>query len=411
MSDILPQESWRWRWLENQFVAICHLFGYRELRLPLIEHTELFQRGVGEATDIVRKEMYTFPDRSDRSLTLRPEITAGVVRAFVQHKLYNSEVMPLKLFTYGSLFRYERPQSGRYRQFNQFDIEVFGSSLPQTDAEIIAVGMAFFQQIGLTDTEVELNTIGCNVCRPQHRQALMAFLQERLPHLCSDCHSRFELNPLRVFDCKNDNCQQALTGIPLMQDYLCQECQDHFAGVKLYLDYHGISYTLNNRLVRGLDYYNRTVFEFFDPQTRAEQGALGGGGRYDPLVAVIGGPEVPGAGFGLGVERILTAISAPKLPEPTCDLFFSTVGKNAEYHAIALMRALRQEGISCEMDLSDRGLRSHMRRADRLQVPLVAILGDNELTEKVVILRNMQTKEQITVAWEDLAAQVLRWLR
>ncbi|MCL2548027.1 MAG: histidine--tRNA ligase, partial [Symbiobacteriaceae bacterium] len=360
--DILPEQSSRWRWLEEQFVEVCRLYGFQEIRLPYFESTELFQRGVGEATDIVRKEMYTFDDRSQRSLTLRPEITAGIVRALIEHKLY-AEAMPLKLFTYGALFRYERPQSGRYRQFHQFDIEIFGTASPLADAEIIAVGMDLFHRIGLADIEVQLNSIGCAVCRPVHRQAILEYLSQRLNKLCADCQSRYQLNPLRVFDCKNEACQAEFTELPLMKDYLCDDCREHLSLVKTYLEDLGIGYVMNDRLVRGLDYYNRTVFEYYDPQTR-EIGALGGGGRYDPLVAELGGPQVPGAGYGLGIERILISLEQRELPQPKLDIYIAALGEDAQRQAVKMLHGLRGSGISGEMDLQHRGLKAQMRQAD-----------------------------------------------
>ena len=404
--DILVDESPRWRWLEEQFVEVCRLFGYQEIRLPYFESTELFQRGVGEATDIVRKEMYTFTDRSDRSLTLRPELTASVVRAFIEHKLY-AGLLPFKAFTYGPLFRYERPQAGRYRQFHQFDIEVFGSTDASVDAEVIAVGKALFDRIGLQDVEVQLNSIGCHECRPKHRQAMIDFLEVRLDRLCDDCKQRYVLNPLRVFDCKNPSCQAEFTDLPVIGDYLCDDCVDHFEQVQTHLQHYGISYTLNNRLVRGLDYYNRTVFEYFVPYVRD---ALGGGGRYDPLVAEIGGPSTPGAGFGLGTERILLALEHLHIQQNAAgpDLFLAALGDDAYRVALSLMQELRGAGISCETDLLRRSLKAQMRHADRLQAKKVIILGDDEVASQEVIVRDMATKDQETVSFAELKNRLLK---
>lgn len=404
VKDILPAESQRWRWLEEQFVSVCRQFGYQEMRVPLFEATELFQRGVGEATDIVRKEMYTFEDRSERSLTLRPEFTASIVRSLIEHKLY-ADALPLKVFTYGPLFRYERPQAGRQRQFHQFDIEVFGSALPAVDAEIIAVGYELYRRIGIPDIEVQLNSIGCSVCRPLHRQAMLDYLAQRLDRLCPDCQERYKLNPLRVFDCKNEACQAEFQELPLMRDYLCDDCRDHFAQVQQYLDDYGISYTMNDRLVRGLDYYNRTVFEYYSAAT--DVGALGGGGRYDPLVAEIGGPSVPGAGFGLGIERILIALQEKEIPEQRLDIYLAALGDAALRQGIKLMQQLRRAEISCEADLLQRGLKAQMRQADRMKARYVAILGDDELAASQVTLRDMETREQENVGFD----QVLSWLQ
>ena len=400
--DILPADSWRWRWLEEQCEEVCRRYGYKELRIPYFEHTELFLRGVGEATDIVRKEMYSFQDRGERSLTLRPELTAGVVRSFIEHKMHN-EPLPVRLFTIGPSFRYERPQAGRYRQFHQLNVELFGTHSPLADGEMISVGLELFHHIGLTQLtpiQVQLNSIGCSQCRPRHRTAMMEFLEGCLDKVCSDCNSRYRLNPLRVFDCKNSACQVELTGLPVMIDFLCPECDEHFASVQEVLGGYNISYSFNSRLVRGLDYYNRTVFEYFAPQALGI--ALGGGGRYDPLVELLGGPPVPGVGFAVGIERLLLSLTGKELKEQSLDIYLAPLGEAAELKAIPLAQALRRRGLSCEVDLMQRSLRTQLRQADRLAARYVLILGQDELESKSVLLRNMTTKEQQLLTWTEL---------
>ena len=401
--DILPVESTKWRWLENQFVEICKVFGYHELRIPFFEATELYQRGVGEATDIVQKEMYTFADRSDRSLTLRPEITAGMARSYIEQKLH-AGVQPVKLFTYGPLFRYERPQAGRYRQFHQFDIEAFGSLDPMTDAEIIALGWQFFHKIGLEDIQLQINSIGCEHCRPRLRRDMIKYLEQRLDKLCPDCQKRYLQNPLRVFDCKNETCQAEYRDLPVMRGRFCPDCAHHHILVHEYLKAMGIPYIINDRLVRGLDYYNRTVFEFFDPNTAVEIGALGGGGRYDYLVRDLGGPETPGVGFGLGMERILIALDRKGFPytEEKLPLFVVTIGEETAYRAIAIVNSLRKKGIKCEIDIMQRSLKAQLRHANKLGAKKVLIIGEDELQNGKLVLRNMETQSQEEIDYATL---------
>lgn len=396
--DFLPEQAERFRRLEELAADLASRYGYGELRTPIFEHTDLFQRGVGEATDIVEKEMYTFFDRGERSLTLRPEGTAGVVRAFVEHKLYNS-ALPAKYFYFGPMFRYEKPQAGRYRQLWQFGVELLGAPGPRADVEVIALGWQYYKELGI-DTRLVLNSIGCSHCRAQYRQALISHLQGK--EMCELCVSRLERNPLRVLDCKNVRCQEEIRSVPLISDYLCEDCQGHFAQVKAGLTQLGIPYDLDPRLVRGLDYYNRTTFEY-KTDSLGSQDALGGGGRYDGLVELLGGPSVPAVGLALGVDRIeLMDPPALKAKEGRRGIWLVTMEPAAD-RAIAIAHRLRQGGCSIQYDLLGKGFKAQFKQADRHNCRWALIIGPDDLDSGRALLRDLETGQQRELALETLA--------
>lgn len=394
-NDILPGETEKWQYIEGVLREICEEFNYQEIRFPFFEHTELFQRGVGETTDIVEKEMYTFLDRGNRSITLRPEGTASTVRAYLEHKLH-ALPQPVKLYYMGPMFRYERPQAGRYRQFHQFGVEVFGSSDPGVDAEVIGLAMGFYHRLGLKGLEVRLNSVGCPNCRPKHREALQELLKNDLHMLCGDCQGRFERNPLRIMDCKNAKCREITINAPTILNCLCPECRDHLESVKQYLEITGIKYLVDERLVRGLDYYTKTAFEIVVNEIGA-QSAICGGGRYDGLMESLGGPSIPGVGFALGMERIFPALESQGIkisPERNLDVFLVALGKEAEKKAFQILMDMRIEGIKGDKDYMGRSLKAQMKTANRFNVKFALILGENEMEKGTAVLRNMETSEQ-----------------
>lgn len=400
-TDILPADARRWSVLERALRDVCDLYGYGEIRTPIFEHTELFARGIGSGTDIVEKEMYTFEDRGERSLTLRPEGTAGAVRAYLERRL-DAEAQPVKLYYSGPMFRYERPQAGRTRQFHQLGVECIGSADPAADVEIIAVLVALFRRLGLTEYEIQLNSIGCPDCRPAYVQKLKQALEPVRDSLCKSCQDRFERNTLRLLDCKRESCQELTKDVPLILDSLCGPCEDHFQQVRGYLDEVGIEYTINQRLVRGLDYYTRTVFEFVSPELGA-QDALGGGGRYDVLVETLGGPPTPAVGFAAGMERILLAASLEdEAAAAPVDTYVVTLGDEGRRAGVVLAERLRAEGFRTELDYMGRSLRAQMRQANRVGAKKVLIIGDDEAAAGTVQLRDMQSGEERTVGRDDV---------
>lgn len=405
--DILPSEVKQWQFFEEKVRELCRLFGYDEIRTPIFEHTELFLRGVGEVTDIVAKEMYTFTDRGDRSLTLRPEGTAPVARAFLEHKLYG-EAQPLKVYYIGPMFRYDRPQAGRYRQFHQFGVEVFGTKEPSLDAEVIALSLYVFRALGLEEFTLQLNSVGCPHCRDEYRSCLREELHEKLNGFCPDCAGRFHKNPLRILDCKQESCQELTANVSLLLDKLCGDCAEHFAAVRESLDVLGEPYVVNPRLVRGLDYYSKTAFEIVSP-VLGSQSSLGGGGRYDHLLATIGGPDVPGIGFGIGIERVLLARAAAgsSLPErKLTDVFVVTAGNVSAAEALRVVIALRRQGVAADKDYLGRSLKAQLKFADKKQARYVVILGDEEMKRDQAVLRDMQTGGQEFVALTELASML-----
>lgn len=391
--DIVPDEVGKWHYVEARARSVFSLFGIREIRIPILEKTELFIRGIGETTDIVEKEMYTFKDRGEDLLTLRPEATASVLRACIEHHLYETDPL-VKLFTIGPMFRRERPQKGRFRQFHQINVEYIGQDDPRIDAELIFMLMYLLQSLGLENLNLEINSLGCAQCRKPYRPKLVAYLRNHDGELCQDCLRRLETNPLRIFDCKAESCQKILVDAPVMLDTLCHPCRHHFDTVQQYLGELSIHFTLNTRMVRGLDYYTKTAFEV-TAQSLGAQNAVTGGGRYDGLVKLLGGPDMPGVGFAIGVERLISMI--PRSDEDFIeypDIFIAALGARAQGYAFLLAQALRRAGIKTEMDYSPRSLKGLMKRSDRLHCRYTLIVGDDELDAKKASLRNMTTKEQ-----------------
>ncbi|UVI28079.1 histidine--tRNA ligase [Paenibacillus spongiae] len=403
--DFLPSSVERWQFVESKARDICRRFNFREIRTPIFESTELFQRGVGETTDIVEKEMYTFMDRGDRSITLRPEGTAGVVRAFVENKLYGEPDLS-KLYYIGPMFRYERQQAGRYRQFHQFGVEALGSVDPALDAEVIALGYTFYTEVGLKGVRVEINSVGTPSVRAAFRERLLAFLTPKRELLCKDCQSRMERNPLRVLDCKVD--QKHFEEAPSILDSLDEECQTHFDALQQHLTGMNIPYSINPRLVRGLDYYTHTAFEYKAEGIGAID-TVGGGGRYNGLVADIGGPDQPGVGLGLGLERTVMLLESQETELPdlnVLDVYLVALGEAAEKEVSKLLQTLRMHGISAERDYQGRKMKAQMKSADRLKARYTAILGDDELVRGEIALKEMATGEQRTVRLDQLAAEI-----
>jgi histidyl-tRNA synthetase len=390
--DILPGEVEKWQFVESEARRIFGLFGFSEFRVPLLERTELFARSIGEATDIVRKEMYTFLDRDGDSLTLRPEATASIVRAYLEHGL-NQKNPVGKYYFIGPMFRYERPQKGRYRQFHQIDAEVLGVQEAWADAEILVMLMRYLGALGIENLSLQINSLGCPQCRPPYKKEIQTFLQTKRNSLCEDCQRRLETNPLRIFDCKNEDCQAALTEAPVVLNFLCPECHRHFEQVKTLLDDLRLSYSLNPRMVRGLDYYTRTAFEVVAGELGA-QNAVSGGGRYDALAEEIGGPAVPGIGFAIGMERLIMLLPGEKNFAHHPQIFLATLGDKARRRGFSLAQELRDNGVWAEVDYEGKSLKSQMRQADRMKTPFVLILGEEELKKNQAIIRNMATKGQ-----------------
>lgn len=405
--DILPDTSGQWHYVEETVRRICDLYGYKEIRTPIFEHTELFLRGIGETTDIVEKEMYTFTDRGKRSLTLRPENTAAAVRAFLEHKLYADTALN-KLFYIGPMFRYDRPQAGRYRQFHQFGVEALGLANPAIDAEIILLAISFFQSLGLEELHLQVNSVGCPKCRPIYREKLQAFLKDRLDSLCPDCKSRYDRNPMRILDCKNERCQSASNGAPEMADCLCKDCAAHFDQLKTLLRAAKLEFTLNPRLVRGLDYYTKTAFEIQYAPLGA-QSAVCGGGRYDGLVEECGGPSMPGIGFAIGLERVLLALEKQGLlkeDKKQMDVYIVALGETAQIAAFEMLCNLRQAGFKSDMDFAGRSLKAQMKQANKSGASYVAIVGEDEVKEDCVVLKNMADSAQVKIAQKDLVSNL-----
>lgn len=391
-NDILPGEVGKWQFVEQIAREVFESFGFKEIRIPILEKTELFARGIGEATDIVEKEMYTFLDKSGNSLTLRPEATASIARAYLEHKLYINESIS-KLYFIGPMFRYERPQKGRYRQFYQIDAEVFGVSDPMIDAEVIIMLMHLLKKVGLERLELQINSLGCRDCRPKYREELKRFLEKDSFKLCEDCSRRIKTNPLRIFDCKVQTCQEVIEEAPKVNEYICSDCQKHFDHVKRYLNLVGIAYSVNPKMVRGLDYYTRTTFEVISFQL-GSQNAVSGGGRYDNLFQEIGGIDIPGIGFAIGMERLISLLKDEEdfLKYPV--LFIASLGEDASKEAFRLINQFHLNGIWAEMDYENKSLKSQMRRADKLNARYVLIIGEDELKRGSAILRDMKNKSQ-----------------
>ncbi|RAP77951.1 histidine--tRNA ligase [Paenibacillus montanisoli] len=405
--DFLPGSVEKWQFVESKARDICRRFNFREIRTPMFEMTELYKRGVGETTDIVEKEMYTFTDRGNRSLTLRPEGTAGAVRAYVENKLYGEPDLT-KLYYIGPMFRYERQQAGRYRQFHQFGVEALGAVDAALDAEVIALGYTFYSEVGLKDVRVEINSVGTPAVRAAFRERLLGFLEPKRELLCKDCQSRMERNPLRVLDCKTD--QAHFEDAPSILDSLDEECRTHFEALQEHLTGMNIPFYINPRLVRGLDYYTHTAFEYKAEGIGAID-TIGGGGRYNGLVADIGGPDQPGVGLGLGLERTVMLLESQGAELDNLhqvDVYMVGLGEAAEREVTRLLHGLRLRGISAERDYQGRKMKAQMKSADRLQARFTAILGDDELSRGEIALKNMATGEQKFVAFEQLADEILK---
>jgi histidyl-tRNA synthetase len=401
--DVLPWETGTWQRLDRVARSTFRSFGFQEIMPPLLERTELFSRSIGEDTDIVSKEMYTLLDSKGRGMTLRPEATASLVRAYIQHRLYEKNPIQ-KLFLIGPMFRHERPQKGRFRQFHQIDAEIFGDPGPRSDAEIIVLAMALFEAVGLSGLSLQINSLGNPDCRSVFREELRKYLSQKIASLCSDCQRRAETNPLRVFDCKEEGCKEVVSNAPSILDYICEDCMAHFKSVQEYLQISGIPFSVNHRLVRGLDYYTRTTFEIQTDRLGAQNAVLGGG-RYDGLSRQLGGPDHPAIGFALGIERLVTLLDEQdRQAAPVPDLFIAGLGPEAEKKVFRWANTLRKGGLWVEMDYSSKGLKAQIKRADRLGARRVLIVGDNELASGKGILRDMAAKAQTEVALDDLVS-------
>ena len=406
--DITPKDAYKWNYVENKFREICSLFGYEEMRTPVFEHTELFKRSVGDTTDIVQKEMYSFTDKGGRDITLKPEGTAGVVRAFIENKLY-ADTQPTKLFYITPCFRYERPQAGRQRQFHQFGIEALGSDKPSLDAEVIALAVQFFTEVGLKDLAVSINSVGCPTCRAEYNARLKEYLDKKSDVLCETCLERKDKNPMRVIDCKNPTCKENLNDIPFMVDHICDDCKDHFEKLQTYLKEMDINFVVDKTIVRGLDYYKKTAFEIISNDI-GSQSTVCGGGRYDGLVEQLGGPKgVSCIGFGLGAERLLLTMENNNIeienPYAT-DIFIVTIGDEAKTKSFKLLKDLRTNHISAENDHLDRSVKAQFKYSDKINAKFTIVIGDDELANDTATLKNMSTSEQTTIKLSEIVQEL-----
>lgn len=399
--DILPAESYKNQYIESTCLSVAEKFGYKEMRTPVFEHTELFQRGVGDTTDVVQKEMYTFDDKGGRSITLRPEGTAGAARAFLENGLCN-EALPQKICYLTSCYRYEKPQAGRLREFHQFGIECFGATSPLADAEMISLAKNVFDELGVKDLHLEINSIGCPTCRGEYHKALKEYFGARKDELCDTCRDRLDRNPMRILDCKSPVCSEIGAGAPVVLDYLCDDCREHFENVKKYLGAMNIEYTVNPQIVRGLDYYTKTVFEFIADSIGA-QGTVCGGGRYDGLIEELGGQKTPSLGFAMGLERLQLVMDAQGCEYPDAgkaDLFIVAMGDKAKLKAVEIAKDMREEGFSVLYDLNDRSIRAQMKYADKVGARFNVVIGDNEIETDKAELKNMTTGEKNEISLE-----------
>ncbi len=407
--DILPEDIYQWNYVENEFSELCRKFGYNEIRIPVFEHTELFQRGVGDTTDIVQKEMYTFQDKGGRSITLRPEGTAGVVRSYIEHGMA-SQPQPVKLFYQITAYRYENVQKGRYREFNQFGVELLGAADPAADVEIISILALFFEKLGIKNLVLNLNSIGCPTCRQAYNEKLRSFLADRLEGMCNTCKERYDRNPMRILDCKEESCKKQIKDAPALLDHICDNCRTHFNGVLGRLEAIGIPYSIDKNIVRGLDYYTRTVFEFVSKNI-GSQGTVCGGGRYDGLVEACGGAPTPGIGFALGVERLLLEMQSQgiNIPKPEApDIFIGAIGEKAAMACEKLAWKLRQHKITCIKDIMGRSVKAQMKYADKLGVRYVLIIGDNEIETNKAQLKDMKTGEAKDISLDTLIDRLVK---
>ena len=403
--DVLPKDVHKNQYIEATALDIAEKFGYKEIRTPMFEYTELFQRGVGDTTDVVQKEMYTFEDKGGRSITLRPEGTAGAVRSYLENGLCN-EALPQKVCYVGPCFRYEKPQAGRLREFHQFGVECFGTASPLADAELIALAKSIFDTLEVKDLSLEINSIGCPTCRAEYHKALKEYFAARRDELCETCQDRLDRNPMRILDCKSPVCSDIAKDAPVVVDYLCEECKAHFEKVQQYLKAMNIAYTINPKIVRGLDYYTKTVFEFVSNSIGA-QGTVCGGGRYDGLVDELGGQKTPSLGFAMGLERLMLLMEAQNVPFPEAnmpDLFVVALGDKATLKAVEIVKDMRAEGFTALLDLNQRSVRAQMKYADKLGAKFNIVIGDNEVETGVAKLKNMQTGEETEIALETFVS-------
>ena len=404
--DVLPKDSYRWQFVENIMSREAQKFGFKEIRTPVFEHTELFARGVGQTTDVVQKEMYTFETKGKESVTLRPEGTAGSARAILEHSLTN-EGLPIKAYYHTSCYRYEKPQAGRLREFHQFGVEEYGTSSPIADAEIIALGQSIIDALGIQNIKLEINSIGCPKCRQNFHNALKEYFEKYKGDLCGTCLTRLEKNPMRILDCKSPVCSEICKDAPQILDYLCEECESHFEMVKKYLDLSKIEYTVNPKIVRGLDYYTKTVFEFVSNDI-GSQGTVCGGGRYDGLIEELGGQHLPSLGYAMGMERLLMVMENQgiEIPQPEpCALYVAGLGEKAQQKAFEIISQVRTFGLQCETDVVGRGLRAQMKYADKIGAQFSMVLGDNELEENTATVKNMNSGEQYQLKLDETFAQ------
>lgn len=404
--DVLPKDSYRWQFVEDVMRKESAAYGFKEIRTPVFEHTELFARGVGQTTDVVQKEMYTFDTKGGESVTLRPEGTAGAARAVLEHGLVNDS-LPIKASYFVSCYRYEKPQAGRLREFHQFGLECYGTQSPAADAELICAAQSIFDRLGIKQLRLEINSIGCPTCRAEYHKALKGYFGGCKDELCDTCNSRLEKNPMRILDCKSPICSKIAQGAPKITDYLCDECKEHFASVQKYLDAAGVEYTVNPTIVRGLDYYTKTVFEFVTDFIGA-QGTVCGGGRYDGLIEELGGKHLPSLGFAMGIERLLMLMDKQgiEIPKPsTCDLYVAVMGESASLKSFEIIKAVRSCGLIAETDIVGRGLRAQMKYADKIGAKFSMVLGDNEIEQGKAVIKNMSSGEQTEIVLDNTFAE------
>ncbi|HYF82749.1 MAG TPA: histidine--tRNA ligase [Clostridia bacterium] len=405
--DVLPAEVYKWHYVEGIIREICTLHGYREIRTPAFEHTELFERGVGETTDVVQKEMYTFMDKGGRSITLKPEGTSPAVRAFIEHSIFN-EPQPTKAFYFTPCFRYEKPQSGRLREHHQFGVEAFGTSDPSVDAEIINIAMMLYGRLGVGNLEIRINSVGCPKCRAEYNKKLKDYLAGKLGNLCETCKDRYNKNPMRIIDCKEERCKEQLTDVPFILDNVCDECKEHFEGLKSSLEILGLTYVVDPRIVRGLDYYSKTAFEIVSKDIGA-QGTVCGGGRYDGLIEECGGPGTPGMGFGLGLERLLLVVEnqGVEIPVPAyMDVYIANMGRDGAEEALRQINKLRKEGIKAEKDYMGRSLKAQMKYANKINAKYVVVLGEEEIKSSRIKVKDMSNGSEDEIDLPALASYI-----
>lgn len=406
-NDILPADSHNWQFVEGKILDVARLYGFKEIRVPVFEHTEVFLRSVGDTTDVVQKEMYTFDDKGGRSITLRPELTAGVIRSAIEKGLVNG-ALPVKVCYIGGCYRYEKPQAGRLREFHQFGVECLGAAAPSADAEVIALARQVLNELGIEKISLEINSIGCPECRKAYHAALKKYFSAKTDELCATCCDRLERNPMRILDCKSPICSEIASKAPVVLDYLCDDCREHFEQVKAHLTAAGIEYTVNPHIVRGLDYYTRTVFEFVSGDIGA-QSTVCGGGRYDGLVSQMGGPSVPSLGFGMGLERLMMVLESQgtELPAaPTCDLYIATMGEKAAMKAFKICSELREEGYSAETDICSRGLKAQMKFANKISAKYSLVLGDDEIKNGKAKIKDMEDGTETEIKLDEIVEEL-----